>query len=539
MVSFIISLVALVIGYVVYGRLVERVFGPDSRRVTPAVSRQDGVDFMPLPTWKVYMIQFLNIAGTGPIFGAIMGAKFGPASYLWIVFGCIFAGAVHDYMTGMLSMRHDGASLPELVGHYLGRGTRTVMLVFSIVLLLLVGTVFVYSPALILGDIAGFMPTPKGSIMVWVLIVFSYYVVATLLPVDKIIGKVYPVFAFALLFMAAALMVGLFVKWPSLPEVWDGLGNLGAAQGLKGMATQPVFPCLFITIACGALSGFHATQSPIMARCLKNERMGRPVFYGAMITEGIVALVWAAVSSYFFFDGGAAEVGADLTAAAPTVVTKVSEAWLGIVGGILAILGVVAAPITSGDTAFRSARLIIADFFHLEQKKYRNRLLIALPVFLVSCLLLWYNVADENGFNVIWRYFGWANQTLACFALWMATVYLTVNPRFGSRGYRNAYWMTLVPALFMTCVCTTYICIAKEGFRLSQPVSYAIGGVALVAAAVWFFAWKKRIGTIGTMGTMGTIGTMGTMGTMGADGSSVNPGNSGNSGTAGPDALNS
>jgi len=492
MISFVISLVALVVGYLVYGRLVERVFGPDGTRVTPAVSRQDGVDFIPMPTWRVYMIQFLNIAGTGPIFGAIMGAKFGPSSYLWIVFGCIFAGAVHDYFTGMLSMRHDGASLPELVGHYLGRGTRTVMLVFSIVLLLLVGTVFVYSPALILGDIAGFMPTPKGSIMVWVLIVFAYYVVATLLPVDKIIGKVYPLFAFALLFMAAALMIGLFVKWPSLPEVWDGLGNLGAAEGLKGMNTQPVFPCLFITIACGALSGFHATQSPIMARCLKNERMGRPVFYGAMITEGIVALIWAAVSSYFFFDGGAAEVGADLTAAAPTVVTKVSEAWLGIVGGVLAILGVVAAPITSGDTAFRSARLIIADFFHLEQKKYRNRLLIALPVFLVSCLLLWYNVADENGFNVIWRYFGWANQTLACFALWMGTVYLVRNKQNRQGRPSAAYWMMLVPSLFMTCVCTTYICIAKEGFRLPQNVSYAIGLVALIAAAVWFFVWKHR-----------------------------------------------
>lgn len=484
MVSFILSLVALVVGYVVYGRLIERIFAPDGKRVTPAVSRQDGVDFVPLPTWKIFMIQFLNIAGTGPIFGAIMGAKFGPASYLWIVFGCIFAGAVHDYFTGMLSMRHDGAGLPELVGNYLGRGARSVMLVFSIVLLLLVGTVFVYSPALILGDIAGFMPTAKGSIMMWVLIVFAYYIIATLLPVDKIIGKVYPLFAFALLFMAAALMIGLFVKWPSLPEVWDGLGNLGAAKGLKGLDTQPVFPCLFITIACGALSGFHATQSPIMARCLKNERMGRPVFYGAMITEGVVALIWAAVSSYFFFDGGAAEVGADLTAAAPTVVTKVSEAWLGVVGGVLAILGVVAAPITSGDTAFRSARLIIADFFHLEQKKYRNRLFIALPVFVVACLLLWYNVADENGFNVIWRYFGWANQTLACFALWTATVFLA------RRG--KAYWVTLVPSLFMTCVCTTYICIAKEGFRLPQMVSYVIGLAALIVAAVWFFLWKRK-----------------------------------------------
>ena len=286
------------------------------------------------------------------------------------------------------------------------------MLVFSILLLMMVGAVFVYSPAVILGDMAG--DGGRSSIMVWVVVIFIYYIVATLLPIDKIIGRIYPVFAVALLFMAGALLVCLLLKWPSIPEFWDGLANRAPSVGVTG---QPIFPCLFITIACGAISGFHATQSPLMARCLKNEKLGRPIFYGSMITEGLVALIWAAVSSWFFFDGGAAEVGSDLTAAAPVVVTKVSRSWLGMLGGILAVLGVVAAPITSGDTAFRSARLIIADFFHLEQKSIRRRLYIAVPLFIASSLLLWYNIADANGFNVIWRYFGWANQTLSVFML--------------------------------------------------------------------------------------------------------------------------
>ena len=481
MVSFVISIVALILGYVFYGAFVDRVFGPDPHRSTPAVSKADGVDYIALPSWKVYMIQFLNIAGTGPIFGAIMGAKFGPASYLWIVLGCIFAGAVHDYLCGMLSVRHGGAGFPELVGEYLGRRTKKVMLVFSIVLLLLVGTVFVYSPALILGDIAG--DGSRASIMLWVGIIFLYYVVATLLPIDKLIGKVYPVFAFALLFMAAALMVCLFVKWPSLPELWEGLGGWSDRAGI---GDQPIFPCLFITIACGAISGFHATQSPLMARCIRSEKMGRPVFYGSMITEGLVALIWAAVSSWFFFDGGAAAVGSDPSAAAPTVVTKVSESWLGLLGGILAILGVVAAPITSGDTAFRSARLIIADFLRLPQKSLPKRLWIALPLFAGSALLLWYNIADANGFNTIWRYFGWSNQTLAAFMLWTATVYLT-------RKKGGAWYLvTLLPALFMTAVCVTFILVDKTGFRVPSSLAPVIGLLTFVISALFFYLWKKR-----------------------------------------------
>ena len=466
MLSFLISLVALILGYIIYGKFVEKVFGADPARKTPAITKADGVDYIPMPAWKVYMIQFLNIAGTGPIFGAIMGAKFGPSAYLWIVLGCIFAGAVHDYMTGMLSIRNGGAGLPDLVGEYLGKGTKTFILAFSIIVLMLVGTVFVFSPALILGDVAG--DGGRGSIMIWVGAIFLYYLLATLMPIDKIIGRIYPIFAFALIFMALALMVCLFVKWPSLPELWDGLGNLGESKG--------------------AVSGFHATQSPLMARCVSDERLGRPVFYGAMITEGIVALIWATVSSWFFFDGGAAEVGATVTAAAPDVVVKVSKGWLGILGGVLAILGVVAAPITSGDTAFRSTRLIVADFLHLNQKPIVNRLLISIPLFLIAGLLLWYNIADENGFNVIWRYFGWANQTLAVFMLWTATAYLVKS----KKGL--TYLITMIPAAFMTAVCTTYICVAKIGLGLPNSWNCAIGLSTFVTSLLVFFILYSRRG---------------------------------------------
>ena len=481
MVSFLLSILALVLGYFLYGAFVERVFGPDPARKTPALTRADGVDYVQMPSWKVFMIQFLNIAGTGPIFGAIMGAKFGPAAYLWIVFGCIFAGAVHDYLSGMLSVRHDGAGLPQLVGTYLGRGTRNVMLVFSILLLLLVGAVFVYSPAIILGGLAG--DGSAKSMMLWVVVIFAYYIIATMLPVDKIIGKIYPLFAFSLLFVAVSLFVGLLVRWPSIPEFWDGIGNMGPSVGVKG---QPIFPCLFITIACGAISGFHATQSPMMARCIKSEKMGRPIFYGAMITEGLVALVWAAVSSYFFFDGGAAQVGSDLTAAAPTVVTKVSRAWLGVLGGVLAVLGVVAAPITSGDTALRSARLIIAETLKYDQRSISSRLAISVPVFLVTALLLWFNISDQDGFNTIWRYFGWANQTLAVFTLWTITVFLS-RRRAGLR-----YLVGLVPAAFMTAVCLTFILVDKVGIGLDAWYAPWIGIVTFLVSLLLFFAWRRR-----------------------------------------------
>ena len=338
MITFVLCVIALVLGYFLYGKFVETVFGPDDRD-TPAVVKADGVDFMVLPNWKIFMIQFLNIAGTGPIFGAIMGAKFGPAAYLWIVLGCIFAGATHDYLSGMISIRKGGAGLPEIIGDTLGATTRKGMLVFSVVLLIMVGAVFVYSPAEILDSIA-------GSTTMWIIIIFAYYFIATMLPVDKVIGRIYPIFAFSLLFMAAALMVMLIIKWPSIPELWDGLGN--KALTVDSNWSSQLYPCLFITIACGAISGFHATQSPLMGRCMKSERMGRPIFYGAMITEGIVALIWATVASYFFY--AEPQPGYQViteyanngfSTSAPKVVNIICNDWLGVVGGILAMLGVV------------------------------------------------------------------------------------------------------------------------------------------------------------------------------------------------------
>lgn len=485
MVSFTLSLVALLVGYLVYGRIVERIFSPDNRK-TPAVAMADGVDYVVLPGWKVFMIQFLNIAGTGPIFGAIMGMWFGPAAYLWIVLGCIFAGAMHDYMSGMLSIRHKGAGLPELVGQYLGVSTKRVMLVFSVLLLMMVGVVFVYSPAIIMESI-------WGDRLMWVIVIFAYYIIATLMPVDKIIGKIYPLFAFSLLFMAAALMIGLFIKQPDLPEIWDGLGNMGAVKfGIK----DHIFPALFVTIACGAISGFHATQTPLMARCVKSEKMGRPMFYGAMITEGAVALIWATISSYFFFDGGWKEVcSPDVVSQfsgqhaktliqffdAPTVVKEVCHGWLGMAGGILALLGVVAAPITSGDTAFRSARLIIAEFIHMEQRSMHKRLIICIPMFAAAIGMLVWQMDNPDGFNTIWQYFGWANQTLSVFTLWTITVYLV---RHG-----KCFWISLIPALFMTTVCTTFLLISKSAFGMSVNLSYLLGTICFVIAVVWFILW--------------------------------------------------
>ena len=480
MITFSLSFIALILGYLFYGRFVAHMFGPDDR-VTPAVAKADGLDYIVLPNWKVFMIQFLNIAGTGPIFGAIMGAKFGPAAYLWIVFGCIFAGAVHDYLSGMLSMRHGGASLPELVGAYLGKASKAIMLVFTVLLLIIVGTVFVYSPAEILHTIG-------GETMMWVGIIFVYYIIATMLPIDKIIGKIYPLFAFSLLFMAAALMVVLFVKMPHLPELWTNFYNMGKeAQPEKW--TDAIFPALFITIACGAISGFHATQSPLMARCVKSEKMGRPIFYGAMITEGMVALILATVSMWFFY--GDPTPGYELIAgaekgfytSAPAVVNLVCNDWLGVVGAILAMLGVVAAPITSGDTAFRSARLIVAEWLKLNQRPIAKRLIICIPMFGLSIAMLIWQIENPDGFNTIWQYFGWSNQALSVFTLWTVTVYLVRN--------NKCYWVTLIPALFMTTVCSTYAFVSKQMFGLGDT-GYYIGLACLAVAVIWFALWYKN-----------------------------------------------
>ena len=481
MITFFISFVALVLGYLLYGKFVSKVFAPDDRK-TPAVVINDGIDYVPMPNWKIFMIQFLNIAGTGPIFGAIMGAKFGPAAYLWIILGCIFAGATHDFFSGMLSMRNNGADLPALIGKYLGKTPRNVMLVFCVVLLIMVGTVFVYSPAEILGHISG------GSLL-WIIVIFAYYVVATMLPIDKIIGKIYPIFSFSLLFMAVALIVILLIKMPVLPELWDGLGNMAKEQDPS--FTDNIFPCLFITIACGAISGFHATQSPLMARCLKSEKMGRPIFYGSMITEGLVALVWATVAMWFFYDSptpGYEQLAAakGFHTSAPMVVTTVCQDWLGMLGGVLAILGVVAAPITSGDTAFRSARLIVASALKLNQKPKMNRLYVCLPIFVVSIALLAWKSSNPDGFNVIWQYFGWSNQTLSVFTLWAITVYLVRK--------NKPYVITLLPALFMTGVCSTYLFISKQAFGLQEDLAYYLGILTVIIAMVWFVVWIRKYG---------------------------------------------
>lgn len=468
MITFTLCLLALIAGYFTYGRWMERIFAPDNRP-TPALTKSDGVDYIPLPTWKIFMIQFLNIAGLGPIFGAIMGAKFGVSSYLWIVLGSILAGAVHDYFAGMLSLRHDGESLPEIVGRYLGLTTKQVMRGFTVILMVLVGSVFVAGPA---GLLAKLTPSYLDTTF-WIIAVFVYYILATLLPVDKIIGKIYPVFAVALLFMAVGILVMLYVHHPSLPEVWDGLHNTNPEAD-----QLPIFPIMFVSIACGAISGFHATQSPLMARCMTSERHGRPVFYGAMITEGIVALIWAAAATYFFHENGMEEDNASV------IVDSITKGWLGTVGGILAVLGVIAAPITSGDTAFRSARLIVADFLRLDQKSMRKRLYICIPLFATAIGLLLYSLSDANGFNMIWRYFAWANQTLAVFTLWTITVYLARQ--------RKPHIVTFIPSLFMTAVCSTYICIAPEGLGLSHILSYGIGIVCTVIAAIWFRQWLIR-----------------------------------------------
>lgn len=456
MITFIVAVLALVIGYVFYGAFVEKVFGVDSSRQTPAYTKQDGIDYIPMPLWKVFLIQFLNIAGTGPIFGAIGGILFGPAAYLWIVFGCIFGGAVHDFLSGMVSLRKNGASLPEIVGDELGRNVRFIMRLFTLFLMVMVGAVFVTTPSQLLGALT---PTDGfwGSYTFWCIVIFIYYIMATLLPISTLIGKIYPIFGLALLIMAVGVFAGIFTHPGEMPEITDAFHS----HHPKGL---PIFPYLFITIACGAISGFHATQSPMMARCLKNERYGRIAFYGAMIAEGFVALIWAAAA--IRYANGTSESLAGLMVVdgksnPANIVNFICNDWLGRIGAVLAILGVVAAPITSGDTALRSARLITADFLHFPQDKVWRRLAVSLPIFVLSGVLMFIN------FDVLWRYFGWFNQTLSIFTLWALTSYLY-------RKKKN-YYITLFPAIFMTAVCSTYILLAPEGFGLPPIVGYTFG----------------------------------------------------------------
>lgn len=487
MISFIIALLALVTGYFIYGSFVEKTFTVDTKRETPCYTMADGVDYTPMPAWRVFLVQFLNIAGTGPIFGAIQGILFGPAAYFWIVLGCIFGGAVHDYMSGMICVRSNGASLPELIGDQLGNVARVGMRLLSFVLLVLVGTVFATTPAGLLGSMTSDACIGGIALNVtfWTILIFAYYILATLLPIDKLIGKVYPLFGIALLLMAAGMLWGIITEAGSVPEITEAFANHNPGKAI------PLFPGLCITIACGAVSGFHGTQSPMMARCLTNEKYGRPVFYGAMITEGIVALIWAAAAIKFADSLGTAgntpyekllnlmtENGAHGVNPA-LLVNQVCHSWLGTAGAILAVLGVVAAPITSGDTAFRSARLIAADFLKIKQTKIITRLFFCLPIFAVSAALMFVD------FTVIWRYFAWTNQTLAAFTLWAVTIWLLRQGK--------CYWIGLVPAVWMTMVCATYIMIAPEGFHLGETFSYAFGILVTVIATGVFYYAKNNI----------------------------------------------
>lgn len=468
MISFILALAILVIGYIVYGRYISRVFGVENDRKTPCYTMQDGVDYIPMPTWKVYMIQFLNIAGLGPIFGAIMGAKFGTAAYLWIVFGTLFGGAVHDYLAGMVSLRMKGASLPEIIGFFLGRHARKAMGLFISVLMILVGAVFISGPAELLSN----MTSSFGmNTYVWIGIIFVYYVIATLCPVDQIIGRIYPFFAFCLIFMAVGILGYLLINRPELPEIWSE-GSLVNTE----WESNAIFPMMFISIACGAISGFHATQSPLMARCIKSEAMGRRCFYGAMVTEGIVALIWAAAATCFFSEHGVINEATGKGYTGAFVASEICNNWLGVVGGILAILGIAIAPITSGDTALRSGRLIIADFFKLEQHSMRKRLYVAVPMFILTTAVLVWSMNDAKGFGILWRYFAWCNQALSVFTLWAITVYLLRE--------KKQWWVTFFPALFMTCVCSCYILVAPEGLALPYHIGIGIGVVFSVFISI-------------------------------------------------------
>ena len=461
---FLLATAALVIGYIVYGTIVAKVFGENPARKTPAITRADGVDYVAMPTWKVWLVQLLNIAGVGPVFGPILGALYGPYALLWIVIGSIFAGAVHDYMSGMLSIRYGGCNLPVIVGNTLGNVAKQLMRVFAVVLLVLVGVVFAKAPAMLLAK----MTPDYLTFNVWLAIIFGYYFIATIMPIDKIIGRLYPVFGAVLLIMAFGMTFAMFFN----SDVTFYNSAEWVNQHPKGL---PLYPLVFITIACGALSGFHSTQSPLMARCLSDERHGRSVFYGAMIAEGFIGLVWATVGMSFYHGPDALQ--AVLANGGPaTMVNESAIALMGSFGGILAILGVVALPVTSGDTAFRAARLTIAEVFNYSQRPIPSRLMLAVPVFAVGIIL------SQVGFDTIWNYFGWSNQSLATIVLWAGAVYLA--------SHKRNYWICVVPAVFMTAVCTTFICYdPKLGFGISIGTSNIIG---LVVAILCFVAFMLK-----------------------------------------------
>lgn len=456
MVFFLTCVGLLILGYFTYGVVVEKIFGVETARQTPCMTKEDGVDYISMPTWKVFFIQLLDIAGLGPIFGPILGALYGPSALIWIVVGCIFGGAVHDYFSGMLSIRGGGKSLPEVVGDIMGMSARQVMRIFSVVLLLLVGVVFILGPAKLLSSLTGV------NVQLLVGCIFFYYFVATILPIDKVIGRLYPVFGALLIFMTVGIMFGLvYHGYEILPNL-DFTANTHPGG-------KAIWPLLFITLSCGAISGFHSTQSPLMARCIKNEKRGRQVFYGSMITEGIIALIWTTVGLSFYT--GPDALNAVVSAGSPAaVVNEACNTLLGPVGGFLAIIGVVILPISSGDTAFRSTRLIIAETFKMDQAQIAKRLMIAVPLFALAFLI------TQVDFKIIWRYFGWSNQMLSMMMLWCAAIYLAKKDKF--------HWICSLPATFMTAVDVAFILQAQIGFNLPAAPS----NIASVAVAITVFA---------------------------------------------------
>ena len=473
MITFLICLTLLVAAYFLYGAYLDRVCQIDDKAAVPSATLYDGVDYIPMPRWRTFLIQLLNIAGVGPIFGAIMGACFGPVAFLWITLGGIFVGAMHDYISGVILLRNDGLSLPEIVGRYLGRGMLQLMRAIAMVLLILVGVVFMRSPASIMVEMV-----PAVSYWWWIAIILVYYFVATMLPIDKLIGTIYPLFGAALIFMALGLLGVLLFGDYTIPDL-----SLSTLRNFHPSAeTMPIVPTLFITIACGAVSGFHATQSPLMARCMNNERESRVVFYGAMISESVIALIWAAIGMAFFH--GPESLAAALAEHgnnAAWAVNTIANTTLGTVGAILALLGVVAAPITSGDTAFRSARLIVADIFHVEQRTIPKRLMISLPLFAIGTVLLFVD------FDVIWRYFAWTNQAMSVVTLWMIVVYLH------ERG-RNI-WVAVPAAIFMTFICSAFVFISDQFVGLgATTMAYLLGAVTTLAiTAVMWRKVKQRV----------------------------------------------
>ncbi|MBQ7434816.1 MAG: carbon starvation protein A [Oscillospiraceae bacterium] len=480
MVSFFLCLAVLICGYLFYGKYVDSTFNPDDRE-TPAVAINDGVDYVVLPQWKLFMIQLLNIAGLGPIFGALSGAMWGPVVFLWITFGTVFAGAVHDYFAGMLSERNNGASISEVTGIYLGPTMKNVMRVFSVILLIMVGTVFAVGPAGLIVTLttnSGLSGILTNKVF-WLAIIIAYYFTATFISIDKIIGKIYPVFGICLIIMAVGVCFGTLTSGEKIPEIFSNFRNMHP----KG---TPIWAFMFITVACGAISGFHATQSPLMARCLKSERQGHFVFYGAMVAEGIIALIWAAAGVTLLGVDKLSEMGGGNN----NTVYQICTMTMGKIGIILAMLGVIACPITSGDTAFRSARLTLADWLKLDQDSAKNRLILCIPVLGIGAILGFGNALGKIDYQIIWRYFSWSNQTLAMIVLWAGAMYLAQNKR--------NYWICAVPATFMSAVSMTYFMMAGECmgliafFKNNAKVGYPVGLIFAVACLALFLSKAKN-----------------------------------------------